>query len=144
MDVLDDGQLTLPRTCYAVTPQLLDELGYEESAAEDAEYAALVLASVAGLATHGARIVVVAEVDAGLLQPGDDPGNGQIVLTDLPTQAITAWFEDEPGTDVTDAAAISCGLTIDQVWETAEVQDLLNNHDLLWNDVVEFRRRKEG
>lgn len=144
MNVLDGGQVELPRAAYTVTPQLLDELGYEESAAEDAEYAALILASVAGLAAHGSRIVVVAEVDVAFLAEGDDPGNGQVSLTGLPLPAITAWFEDEPGTDVTDAAAISSGLTIDQVWETAEVQELLTNHDLLWNDVVEYRRRKEG
>lgn len=143
MSVLADGRLALPRAAYTVTPELLVELGYEESASEDAEYAALVLASVAGLTAHGVRIVVVAEVDPSLLRKGEDPGNGQVEILDLPAASITAWFEDEPGTDVTDAAAISHDLTIDQVWEMNEVQDLLNNHDLLWNDVVEFRR-KEG
>ncbi|NHB83714.1 hypothetical protein G7085_00700 [Tessaracoccus sp. HDW20] len=64
-----------------------------------------------------------------------------MLLAELPTRSITAWFADEPGTDTADAAAISKGLTIDQVWETDQVQELLNNHDLLWNDVVEYRRQ---
>ena len=45
--------------------------------------------------------------------------------------------------DVTDAAAISKDLSIDQAWDLDQVQDLLNHHDLLWNDVVEYRRHEE-
>ena len=92
------------------------------------------------LTAHGERLVVVAEVDPALVRPGDDPDNGQIVLTSCPASAITAWFADEPGTDVADAAAISKGLTIDQAWDLPQVQALLQEHDLLWNDVVEYRR----
>ena len=128
------------RPAYTVTPELLEELGYTEAESEDAEYAALVLASVAGLAAHGVRLVVVAEVDPALVGPGEDPDNGQIVLTSCPASAIAAWFADEPGTDVADAAAISKGLTIDQAWDLPQVQALLQEHDLLWNDVVEYRR----
>ena len=143
LDVLAGESLGPDRIAYTVTPELPEELGYAASDSEDAEYAALVLASVAGLASHGVRLVVVAEVDPSLVEPGEDPGNGQVSLRELPTKAITAWFADEPGTDVADAAAISKGMTIDQVWELPQVQDLLNNHDLLWNDVVEYRRLKE-
>lgn len=128
------------RVAYAVTPELLAELDYDESDMEDAEYAALVLASVAGLATHGVRLVVVAEVDPALVTPGDDAANGEVLLSQCPPSAMTAWFADEPGVDVADAAAISKGLTIDQAWDLPQVQVLLNEHDLLWNDVVEYRR----
>jgi len=141
MGVLGGDSLEMPRRAYTVTGELLEELGYDEAASEDAEYAALVLASVAGLAEHGIRLVVVAEVEGSLIAAGDDPGNGQVLLGELPAAAITAWFADEPGTDTADAAAISRGLTIDQVWETEQVQALLNDHDLLWNDVVEYRRQ---
>lgn len=144
LGVLAGEQLAPSRVAYTVTPELLAELGYEPSASEDAEYAALVLASVAGLTTHGVRLVVVAEVDPALVRPGEDPGNGQVRLDDLPTGSITAWFADEPDADVTAAAAISRGLTIDQAWELDQVQDLLNGHSLLWNDVVEYRRQQEG
>jgi hypothetical protein len=128
------------RTAYSVTPELLEELGYGAEETEDAEYAALILASVAGLAAHGTRLIVVAEVDPASVEPGDDPTNGQVRLRSCPASAITAWFADEPGVDVADAAAISKGMTIDQAWDQPAVQDLLHNHDLLWNDVVEYRR----
>ena len=140
MGVLSGEIAVADRVAYTVTPRLLDELGYGENESEDAEYAALVLASVAALTTHGERLVVVAEVDPALVEPGDDPDNGQIVLTSCPASAITAWFADEPGADVADAAAISKGLTIDQAWDLPQVQALLQEHDLLWNDVVEYRR----
>ena len=143
LNVMDGGDVVLPRPAYTVTSELLDELGYTAKETEDAEYAALVLASVAGLATYGTRLVVVAEVDSALVGQGDDPLNGQVVLSDLPSRSITAWFTDEPGTDVSDAALISHDLTIDEVWETHEVQELLA-HDLLWNDVVEYRREKRN
>lgn len=140
MGVLSGEIAVADRVAYTVTPRLLDELGYGENESEDAEYAALVLASVAALTAHGERLVVVAEVDPALVLPGDDPDNGQIVLTSCPASAVTAWFADEPGTDVADAAAISKGLTIDQAWDLPQVQALLQEHDLLWNDVVEYRR----
>lgn len=132
-----------PRDAYTVTPELLSELGYAEKDSEDAEYAALVLASVAGLSQFGVRLVVVAEVDPALLSPGTDPGNGQVRLSELPPRAVTAWFTEEPGTDVADAAAMAKDLSIDLAWDLPQIQELLNNHDLLWNDVVEYRRQKE-
>lgn len=140
LGVLEGNPAVQNRTAYTVTPELLDELGYDQTDSEDAEYAALVLASVAGLAEHGERVVVVAEVDEALVQPADDAANGQITLTHCPPSAMTAWFADEPGTEISDAAAATKGLTIDDVWDLPQVQELLNNHDLLWNDVVEYRR----
>jgi hypothetical protein len=128
------------RPAYTVTPELLDELGYTEADSEDAEYAALVLASVAGLAAHGVRLVVVAEVDPALISASVDPANGGVILRSCPTGAMTAWFADEPGVDVADAAAIARGLSIDLAWDLPQVQELLQEHELLWNDVVEYRR----
>ena len=140
MGVLSGEIAVADRVAYTVTPRLLDELGYGENESEDAEYASLVLASVAALTTHGERLVVVAEVDPALVEPGDDPDNGQIVLASCPASPVTAGFAGVPGADVADAAAISKGLTIDQAWDLPQVQALLQEHDLLWNDVVEYRR----
>lgn len=126
------------RVAYTVTPQLLAELEYGEDEMEDAEHAAMVLASVAGLCAHGERVVVVAEVDEGQVKPGVDPANGQVVVHQCPPSAMTAWFADEPGVDVSDAAAVARGLSIDEAWGQPEVQALLENHDLLWNDKVEY------
>lgn len=126
------------RPAYTVTPELLAELEYRPDEMEDAEHAAMVLASVAGLAAHGERVVLVAEVDAEQLRPGPDPDNGEVLLTRCPPSAMIAWFAEEPGADVADAAAISKGLTIDQAWAQPQVQELLGNHQLLWNDKVEY------
>lgn len=128
------------RPAYTVTPELLTELEYTEAESEDAEYAALVLASVAGLAAHGVRLVVVAEVDPSLIRPSEDPGNGEVWLTACPPTAMTAWFAEEPGVEYADAAAMAQGLTIDQAWDLPQIQELLREHELLWNDVVEYRR----
>lgn len=140
LDVLAGTSVVTDRPAYTVTPELLTELGYDSADTEDAEYAAMVLASVAGLARHGTRLVVVAEVDDSLVRPGEDPANGQILLTGCPPSAMTAWFADEPGVDVSAAAAASRGRSIDEAWDCPEVQELLAHHDLLWNDVVEYRR----
>ena len=39
-----------------------------------------------------------------------------------------------------DAVAAATGLTIDQVWETEQVQALLSGADLLWHSVEELDR----
>ncbi|MFD0866230.1 DUF6912 family protein [Tessaracoccus lubricantis] len=138
LDMLVGGVAVDGRAAYTVTPELMAELEYDEDETEDAEHAAMVLASVAGLAAHGERVVVVAEVDPSLVRPGEDPANGQVQLTQCPPSAMIAWFAEEPGVDVADAAAIAKGMTIDQAWAQPQVQELLENHDLLWNDKVEY------
>lgn len=142
LSLLADG--ARERVAYTVTDELLAELGYRPEDAEDAEYAALVLASVAALSAYGRRLVIVAQVDPALVSRGEDPANGQVWVASCPSSAMTAWFSEEPGVDVADAAAIARGLTIDQAWEQPQVQELLSSHDLLWNDVVEYRRGKEA
>lgn len=135
------GQTQLrDRPAHRVTPELLEELGFESDQQEDAEYATLVLASVAALATHGERLVLVAEVDASFISPGEDLVNGACVVSRVPQAAMTCWFGDSDDVDTGGAAAASRGLEIDIAWEMDEVQELLHGHDLLWNDVEEFRR----
>lgn len=128
------------RPAHRVTPELLDELGFEPGQEEDAEYATLVLASVAALAAHGERLVLVAEVDSSLITPGDDAVNGECLVSRVPQSAMTCWFSDSDEVDPGDAAAAAKGLDIDVAWEMPEVQALLHGHDLLWNDVEEYRR----
>ena len=120
---------------------MLEELGFEPGQEEDAEYATLVLASVAALASHGERLVLVAEVDSSFISPGDDAVNGACVVSRVPQAAMTCWFGDADEVDSGDAAAAAKGLDIDIAWEMDEVQALLHGHDLLWNDVEEYRRR---
>lgn len=140
LSIFDGDPAIDNRQAFTVTPDLLDELGYEPSATEDAEYAALVLASVAGLAQFGERTVIVAEVDPGLVAPGEDSANGECLLLSCPTSAMTSWFCDAPGVNLDAAATAAKRRTIDEAWELPEVQGFLGCHDLLWNDVAEYRR----
>lgn len=139
LDAITGGTRLDGRTAHTVTPELLEALGYDPEDAEDAEYAALVLASVAALAAHGERVVVVADIPTSAVEAGTDPANGQCVASQVPASAITCWFSEGDDVDVADAAAAAKDLDIDTAWDFPQVQQLLQNHDLLWNDVVEYR-----
>lgn len=128
------------RTGYTVTDELMAELGYEPAHTEDAEYAALVLASVGALSRFGERLVLVAEVPAAMVTTGVDAANGECRVAEVQPGWITCWFSDEDDADVAGAAAAAEGLSIDEAWEQAEVSDLIHAHQLLWNDVEEFKR----
>ena len=132
------GTLAGPLTAYAVTRELVGALGYGDDMAEDAEYAALVLASVAGLTRHGQRLVLVADVAPDLVSAGDDPANGEVRLARLEPRWIVSWFTDEPSVDVTDAAAAAAGLDLDTAWDAAAVQELVASHELLWHGPAEL------
>lgn len=127
------------RDAHTVTPELIDALGYRAEDTEETEYAALVLASVSALSRFGQRVVLVAEVPAQLVSPGDDPANGGCRVAEVPTGAITCWFEDEAGVDVAAAASVAHGRSLDEAWEQDAVASLVHGHQLLWNDVVEYR-----
>ncbi len=122
---------------HRVTPELLAALGYDEAQQEEAEHAAMLLASIAALSYYGARLVLVAEVAADLVSPAPESANGQCRISRIDAEAIIAYFTEDPNTDVAQAAAAARGLSIDEAWEQAAVQELLL-HDLLWNDVTEY------
>ena len=137
---IDGSVLLTGRAAHHVTPELLAALEYTAGPEEDAEYAALVLASVAALTRFGERLVLVADVDTSLIASGDDPENGACVLTRIAPEAMTCWFSEAPGVDASAAAVAVRGLDIDTAWGFDEVQELLHESDLLWNDVEEYRR----
>ena len=133
-----DGSVQLSdRAAHHVTPELLVALGYRVGQEEEAEYAALVIASVAALTRFGERLVLVAD---SLIMNGDDLENGACILTRVVPEAMSCWFSEAPGVDASTAAVASRGLDIDTAWGFDEVQDLLRESDLLWNDVEEYRR----
>lgn len=132
------GDELIDRRAFTVTPELMRALDYGADHDEDAEYAAMVIASVAGLSMVGERLVLVAEVDPGLVAAGEDADNGECRLVRLPVTAVTAFFSDEDNVDVTAAARASAGRSIDEAWECPEVQDLLADSDLLWHSAEEL------
>lgn len=143
LDALGGDPVLRDRPGHAATPALLAALGYDERHLEDAEYAALVLASVAALSRYGERLVVVAEVPAELVTVAAGSDNGDVVVSQVPHATITSWFSEAPGFDPADAAAAAKDLDIDTAWDFPEVQRLLHESDLLWNDVEEYRRGRQ-
>lgn len=133
-----------PRLGFSATPELVAALGYQPDQSEDAEYAAMVLASVWGLANFGERLVLVAELADDQVHPGDEEvENGGVQVLGVVKSAVVAWFADPDG--VAQAAAQAAhGLGIDAAWETPEVQELLVSHDLMWHGVEELSQLVEG
>lgn len=134
-----------PIRAFSTTPALLAALDYTAEMAEDAEYAAMVLASVDGLCRHGERVVLVAEVPEGdVAENPDELDNGGVLLAGLSKAAVQSFFTDDPATELADARAAARDLTIDQVWETEQVQALLAQSDLLWHSVEELAAIGQG
>lgn len=129
-----------PRQAFSATPELVAALGYQPEQDEDAEYAALVLASVWSLAHDGVRMVLVAELDPSAIGGGDEPDNGGITISKLPRGAVVAFFTDEPEAREVAARAASAARDhdIDAAWELPDVQELITGHDLLWHSADEL------
>ena len=110
-------------------------LDYSPDRAEEAEYAALVLASVWALTKYGERFVVTAEVAAAQVGDGDEAGNGGVSVTGLRRDQLVAWFDDQ--TDAAAAAGSVQGLSLDEAWEHDSVAAVLE-HELLWHTIDEW------
>lgn len=124
---------------FSVTPQLQSTLGYGPADAEDAEYACMVLASIHGLASHGSRLVLVAEVAPATVKPGAEADNGGVQLTGLARTSVRSFFTDEDSQPLLEPAArAAAGLPLDEAWERDEVQRLVRDADLLWHSVEEL------
>ena len=98
---------------------------------EEAEYGALVIASVWGLTQFGVRLVVTAEVDSAQISAGEEPEHGGVLVSDVGSQQVIAVFGDDDETAAAQAAGQVRGDSIDQAWANAAVADLLT-HELLW------------
>lgn len=122
-----DGVLPETPHGYAATPAMKEAFGLTDP--EDAEYAALSIASVVGLAAHGERLVAV--VSSGFAASEDE--FGAVEVANLSYRQVTALFGEDSDAAPADAAAVAVrGMPLDQAWETPEVQSLLEERDLLW------------
>jgi hypothetical protein len=130
------GVLPGPRRGYAVTPGLL--AAFEPVDDEDAEHLALLVASVAGLAGNGVRLVAVAEGAASPVLHGA-VDFGEVRLGDLSFQSVQSLFVDEPAAPGLPAAATAAaGLPLQAAWDDAAVVALLEEADLLWHGPGEW------
>lgn len=134
----DDPEGLFGGSVDAVTANeaLLAALDYTPDMGEEAEYAALVLASVWALARFGERFVVTAQVESSQVSDGPESQNGGVHVTGLRRDQLVAVFSDDGAAPVGAAADAARGLGLDEAWERSEVQALLN-HELLWHTIEE-------
>ena len=108
-----------------------------EPGSEEAELAALQVASVAALSSGGRRIVLSARLPDTLLGGplgATEAANGAASLERLAPRQVEAFFTDDDRVDVTAAARAAAGLDVDGAWGRDAVQELLGE-PLLWHDI---------
>jgi len=134
-----DGRLDGQLHGVAADDALADEFGVEPG--EEAEAAALQLADVLGLtlgkvvAAGGTvrRQVLVVEIPAAHLAPGD--GSVVAVRTPMVAADIVSIFLGECDAATTERAR---GLDVDEAWELPTVRAMLADQPLQWHDVSEL------
>ena len=126
---------------FRVEDQLRDAFGLAHCEDEEADRAAMLLASLWALTRYGRRIVLTAMVDPELRGDGEETHNGGAYLETLKRPNVEALFTDEPQANDQVRLIASRGLghsALDEIWELAEVQHLLINHELLWYTLDEL------
>lgn len=127
---------------HAVTPGL--RAAFVPDDEEEAEHIALLVASVAGLRAHGARLVAVAGTGVPLV-PAGDADFGEVEVRDLPFSAVQSLFADEPGAAaLVTAAAQAPAEDLAQAWDAPAVVALLEGADLLWHGPGEWDSLGKG
>lgn len=127
---------------YAATGQMITAHDYRPDEREDADYAAQLYASVAGLAISDddRRLVAAADVPIARVRDGaSDGGYGSIIVAGLDWSDVTAVFVDAPEASEAVLKARQAILAttdhgLDTVLELAEVVSLTDDHELLWHN----------
>ncbi|RLP11707.1 hypothetical protein [Propionibacterium australiense] len=107
---------------------------------EEAELAALQVASVSALARTGRRLVLAAQLPVAMIGEAIDEAevaNGAASLARLAPDRVQAFFADDDRVDATVAAQSASGLGVDEAWGLTAVQELLAE-PLLWHDISEL------
>jgi hypothetical protein len=136
---------------FAATPRMIAAHGYRPDEDEDADYAAQLYASIAGLIGAGepagadrpedsdSRLVISAEVPAGRIRESDrDPEHGAVVVQGLKWSEVTAVFVDEPAAApavraAREAISGSDDHRLTTLLDLPAVMTLTDDHDLLWH-----------
>lgn len=127
---------------FAATARMIGAHGYRPDEREDADYAAQVYASVAGLRNAGddRRLVVAAEVPIARVRDGEtDADYGAITIAGLDWSDAAAVFIDAPeASDAVRSARQAVASTADgslaALLELPEIIALTNDHELLWHN----------
>ena len=132
------GDVLTDVAAFSVTDDMLDTVGLTRADDEDAERACLLLASIAGLAAHGVRLVLVADV-ATAVPGGPDQHNGGVTVARLSLSQVESFFTDAQDNPLVVTGAAACsGQSLDDAWELEPVQALLRGADPLWNAAEEL------
>lgn len=127
-------QGTVPQgLAFAATPELTEHFDYGEGSEEDADYAAQVFASLAGLAAGWDRCVLAIAVPR-LPNSAGEVSHGEVGQPAFGWTDVQAIFVDEPAAlPLTRAYAEQArGRDIADLWADPATDALLAEHDLLW------------
>ena len=126
---------------FAATGRMVAAHGYRPDEREDADYAAQLYASLAGLLAGGddRRLVVAVDVPIGRVADGEaDADYGSVLIRGLDWPDVTAVFVDEPeASPAVISARTAISDSADQhlaaVLELPAVVALTDDHELLWH-----------
>jgi hypothetical protein len=126
---------------FAATGQMITAHGYRPDEREDADYAAQVYASVAGLpaSKDPFRLVIAADVPIARVRDGrSDADYGAILVSGLDWADVTAVFVDGAAADeavraAREAIAATQDHDLDTILDLPAVTALTDDHELLWH-----------
>lgn len=117
---------------FSPNKALRQTFGISEDSDEEAEFAALQVASVYALANFGDRLVLVVDTDAS--ESETEAGNGGVQAERIPADKVHAWFSDDEAAPSQLVETLR-GKDIDEAWLLAS--EFMNEHDLSWHDICE-------
>jgi len=126
---------------FAATGQMITAHDYRPDEREDADYAAQLYASVAGLSSGKAslRLVIAADVPIARVRDGrTDADYGAILVSGLDWADVTAVFVDEPAAaeavgSAREAIAAAQDADLAEILELPAVTALTDDHELRWH-----------
>lgn len=139
--VRESGRSEDEFAAFAATGQMIGAHGYRSDEREDADYAAQLYASVAGLlpGADPARLVIAADVPISRIRDGArDADYGAIRVMGLDWADVTAVFVDEPEAaaavrSARQAIAAAQDPDLEAILELPAVTALTDAHELLWH-----------
>ncbi len=121
---------------YAVTDQLMSTFDLKGGDEEEAEYAAMLLASVDAWSHHRPRIVFSFSVESAHCFTHDQQAHNGGVRITCCRKELTAFFVDEKNAPAPDDLAGD----LDRAWEDNRVQEALIDNAMLWHEQSEFEK----
>lgn len=135
-ELLGSGQWHHPRQAFS--PNAALQTSFEVIDQEEAEYAALLVASLWCLTHQMMPLVLVAQVPPSVVTPGVETANGGIQLDRLVAGQVESFFAAADESPVANLQARLANLDLDQAWEDEDFQRLILEQPMLWHDISEW------